>query len=252
MSTAAARDLDELVGPGVAAGHPEPDARHEVDVAVDDLEAPGLPDEGVVLRHVARPAEAAIRAGVLELAPLDDDPGAREAEDRLPVRPGPDEPAAVIEVHVGQDDAVDVARPEAERGQPGLDPRPRRDPEAVGEPRVAALGADPDVDEDRRLRRADQERPEREVDPVPLVGRRERRPHHAGHDPEDRPAVEPEAALVEEVDPDGAEPVRRGGDAHTGIYPVWRPAGRLVGGGLGEPPRGSSGFSPLAGSRRIL
>ena len=62
------------------------------------------------------------------------------------------------------------------------------------------LLADAAVHEHPAPRRLDEQRAHRQLDPMPVVGGRQRLPQRARHHAEHRPAVEPERAVVQDAD----------------------------------------------------
>src|SRR5262249_46702265 len=148
---------DDLVRGRVAARLPHPHARRDLAIAIDDDDALALAEQLPVVLDVARLAEVALGARVLELALLDDELRVREAQPPLGGRTvGRDEAAYVVEVHVRDDDLGDVLGPHAGLGEPGLDPGTLADVEHRLELRIAPPWPDPALDENpSAVRRAD-------------------------------------------------------------------------------------------------
>src|SRR4029079_502987 len=134
-----ALDLDALVVADVAAGRADPDARHDLRVALHELAAPHPPQRREVVAHVAalRPR---IRLDRLLPGPLLHDVlRAREVRDQV-ARDRPHRAAArVVEVEVREDDVVDVLHLDLELGEPVLEVPLAADVGESEEPRSVPL-----------------------------------------------------------------------------------------------------------------
>ncbi len=186
------------------------DPRAHDAVAVEEGQGPGALERPQPGREVARPVAFDGLEGLLPLPPLDGVPRPREGG-RPALLPRPDGvPAAVVEVEVGVDDDVDVARPDPdlleEAEEAGLAP----DAVEIG---VAAVdvGADAGLDEDRRPRAPDEVAAEGQGDAVLPVRRGPTLPEGAGDDAEHGPAVDEERPVQEPEDLELADgrPLRR-------------------------------------------